>query len=380
MKQTAYHVRYLAACAVNGIAPEKSIVEAMDMAAVYKMSCAHSLAALVAAAISASGWELSAEFRQARDMSIRKSVLFDAERGRLLAFMESAGIWYLPLKGIILKDMYPGLGLREMADNDILFDPAGREHVLEFMRQSGYRVDSYGKTHHDTYFKAPVLNFEMHVDMFDEDAGELFVSYYENIKQRLLSDEGKKFGYHMTNEEFYIHMTAHEYEHYSKGGTGLRSLLDRYVYLSHKGESMDFAAVEAGCRALGIHGFERDARALCKKVFGGAELAPLNEDEGAMLEYYMLSTTYGNMPQRVKNKILKDYGKATGGAKLRYIARRIFPRAEFYKSFCPVAYKYKILIPFAWTYRAVRALFVRGGAIKREIKVVNQMDKQKQAR
>ena len=373
MKQAAYHLRYLAACAVNGIAPEKSIVEAMDMAALYKMSRSVSLSALSAMAISDAGVALPPEWQSARDMSIRRSILFDAERAHLLDYMEKSGIWYLPLKGVILKDMYPRLGMREMADNDILFDPACRFKVAEFMKQSGYRVDSYGKTHHDTYFKDPVFNFEMHVSMFSHSAGGLFVAHYEDIKDRLIPDEGKKYGYHMTDEEFYVHMTAHEYNHYSGGGTGLRSLLDRYVYLSKKGNSLKFDAIEAECRKLGIAEFERDSRVLCQKVFGSPQLPQLDETETAMLEYYMFSTTYGNMPQRVKNKIHKDYGKASKRAKLRYLARRLFPKVEFYKSFCPVAYKYKILIPFAWFYRALRAVFVRRKTIKQEIDAVTRI-------
>ena len=375
MKQAAYNLRYLAACAVNGIAPEKEIVEAMDMAALYKMSRSHSLSALTAAAISAAGVELSAKWQSARDMSLRKSILFDTERAKLLDFMEQSGIWYLPLKGVFLKDMYPQLGMREMADNDILFDPGYRAQVAEFMKQSGYRVDSYGKTHHDTYFKDPVFNFEMHVSMFSDSAGPVFVGYYEDIKNRLIPIEGKKFGYRMSDEEFYIHMTAHEYVHYSNGGTGLRSLLDRYVYLSAKGNTLDMAAVEAGCRALGIGEFEQDARALCYKVFGNPQLPELEENETEMLEYYMFSTTYGTVPQSIQNRIRRDYGRASKSAKLRYVMRRVFPKAEFYKSYCPVAYKYKILIPAVWFYRLVRALFVRRGRIKQEIDVVSRMEK-----
>lgn len=375
MKQAAYNLRYLAACAVNGIAPEKEIVEAMDMAALYKMSRSHSLSALTAAAISAAGVELSAKWQSARDMSLRKSILFDTERAKLLDFMEQSGIWYLPLKGVFLKDMYPQLGMREMADNDILFDPGYRAQVAEFMKQSGYRVDSYGKTHHDTYFKDPIFNFEMHVSMFSDSAGPVFVGYYEDIKNRLIPIEGKKFGYRMSDEEFYIHMTAHEYVHYSNGGTGLRSLLDRYVYLSAKGNTLDMAAVEAGCRALGIGEFEQDARALCYKVFGNPQLPELEENETEMLEYYMFSTTYGTVPQSIQNRIRRDYGRASKSAKLRYVMRRVFPKAEFYKRYCPVAYKYKILIPAVWFYRLVRALFVRRGRIKQEIDVVSRMEK-----
>lgn len=44
---------------------------------------------------------------------------------------EKAGIWYLPLKGVILKEMYPVYGIRQMADNDILFDFTYRKEVKD---------------------------------------------------------------------------------------------------------------------------------------------------------------------------------------------------------------------------------------------------------
>ena len=56
---------------------------------------------------------------------MRKALLFDAERKGILDFMEQRGIWYLPLKGVVLKDYYPAVGMRQMSDNDILYDEFG---------------------------------------------------------------------------------------------------------------------------------------------------------------------------------------------------------------------------------------------------------------
>lgn len=42
-----------------------------------------------------------------------------------------------------------------------------------------------------------------------------------------------------------IYMIAHEYKHFSKGGTGLRSLLDTYVFLRHCDETLDKEYVES---------------------------------------------------------------------------------------------------------------------------------------
>ena len=96
----------------------------------------------------------------------------------------------------------------------------------------------------------------------------------------------------------------------------------------------------------------------------------------AAAQYGLVSVkpTYGTVSQGIQNRIRRDYGRASKSAKLRYVMRRVFPKAEFYKSYCPVAYKYKILIPPVWFYRLVRALFVRRGRIKQEIEVVSRMD------
>ena len=59
---------------------------------------------------------------QAVAQAQRKNILLDVDRKKVLGELEKAGIWYMPMKGAILKDMYPRLGMRQMSDNDILVD------------------------------------------------------------------------------------------------------------------------------------------------------------------------------------------------------------------------------------------------------------------
>ena len=373
MKQAAYDLRYLVACAMNRIAPEKERVEAMNLENVRRVSRSLSLSALAATAVAASGVELSAEWREEKERAVRRSILFDGERAGILAYLEESGIWYLPMKGILLKDLYPGLGLREMADNDILFDSTRQSDVVAFMKQRGYEVGSVGKGAHDTYYKPPVFNFELHTQMFSDVTSETFCRYYANVKDRLLPVEGKKYAYRMTDEDYYIHMTAHEYKHYIHSGTGLRSLLDRYAYLKSKGGQLDLAYVERECRALGIDRFERDSRALCQRVFSTAELPPLTDSEREMLEYYMFSTTYGTMSQGIRHQIEQTYGAVGRGSRLRYVLRRAFPKAEFYKTYAPVAYRYRILIPFVCIGRLFKGMFTGGKRIRRELGALHHL-------
>jgi len=377
MTKIAYDLCYLAACAVHGMVPAKEKIEGMDLDRLHEVSKMHSLSALVGMTLEGAGIPLTPAWREEKDKAIRKAILFDAERAKILRFLEENQIWHLPMKGVVLKDLYPKLGMREMADNDILYDPARQTDVAAFMKANGYEAKSIGKSHHDTYYKAPIYNFEMHTMMFAEVVDARFTAYYENIKERLLPVEGKQYACRMGDDDFYIHMTAHEYKHYSRGGTGLRSLLDRYVYLQKKSESLHFAYIRTECARLGIDSFEEESRILCEKVFAGQGVPELTEAEQEMLEYYLFSTTYGTMSQSIRHRMEKEYGKVDASAKIRYILRRAFPKAEFYRAYYPPAYKYRILIPFVWFHRIVKAVFRKRRLIRREIRMVQGMEEGK---
>lgn len=60
---------------------------------------------------------------------------------------------YLPLKGIIMKDYYPSVGMRQMSDNDILFDADAWERMEKHMISEGYKAEYVGKGNHDAYHK-----------------------------------------------------------------------------------------------------------------------------------------------------------------------------------------------------------------------------------
>ena len=96
------------------------------------------------------------------------------------------------MKGSILKDWYPKPGMREMADNDILFDSSGRKQVRELFQNRGYKTVSFRKGNHDTYEKPPIYNFEMHVSLFQWTYKKLN-EQYENVKENLLPVDGTAY-------------------------------------------------------------------------------------------------------------------------------------------------------------------------------------------
>jgi len=135
------------------------------------------------------------------------------------------------------------------------------------MLSHSYTAEHYGVGNHDVYMKPPVLNFELHTSLFGSAHAEPLYKYYADTKRLLIKDEGNNYGYHFSDEDFYVYMTAHEWKHYSGSGTGIRSLLDCYVYCKIKGENLNRNYITEQCRQLEITDFEKERRALAVKIF-----------------------------------------------------------------------------------------------------------------
>lgn len=381
MKKELFDLVYLVGCGINHTPPDKEYCEAIDLSCLYKVSKSHFLTALAGTVLKEAGVELPGEWEQAIHKAVRKNALFDIERAKLFAFMEEKGIWYLPLKGIILKDYYPAIGMRQMSDNDILFDYSFCDQVQSYMESQGYEAVSVGAGNHDVYEKKPVYNFELHRYLFGGQWQEVFTKYYENVKDRLVLNSASSFGYHFTDEDFYVYITAHAYKHYSGGGTGLRTLLDFYAYLKAKPE-LDFSYIEKECEVLGIAEFEKQGRILCHKVFGEAISTEealkqdLSEQEWEMLYYYLTSGVYGTVERAVENRVRKYQKKSGSKSKVRYLLSRLFPSLETYRLYYPFFYRHRILLPVGWLYRVFRALLCkkRRKHMIREMGTVKRME------
>ena len=347
-RQYAYYMIYLIRCVLHNKKPSNEKISKMDLAMLYEYAVDQSLAAIVAYALESAGID-DKDFEEAKNKAICKNIMFDAERMNILAELEKEHIWYMPLKGVLLKEYYPRLGMRQMSDNDILYDGDYRKKVKDIMYSMDYECDHFGKGKDDAYFKLPVYNFEMHEGLFTHINFIKIYDYYKDIKKKLIKDDDNDYGYHFRQEDYYIYMIAHEYGHYALDGTGLRSLVDTYVYLEKFGNELDWDYIHNELTRLEIADYEKLNRVIAQKLFNGVRL---DDDEKEKLDYYIFSGTYGTLKNNVKNGI-QSHGK---GSKIKYILYRVFPPLSYYKISVPWAYKNKILLPFGWVYRIIRGI------------------------
>ena len=196
-------VIYLITCAVKDIVPDRARIDSMDLAKVYEVAVDHKLASAAGMALEKAGVR-DERFVKAVALAQRNIALLDAERAVVLEKMEETGIWYMPLKGSVLKNLYPRYGMREMADNDILFDKERGDDLRQIMVGRGFTVENYDNGPHDIYLKKPVYNFEMHRTLFSATGRKDLYPYFADVKDRLVLDAGKAFGYHFTDEDFYL--------------------------------------------------------------------------------------------------------------------------------------------------------------------------------
>lgn len=376
--KTSEQMLYLMACALRGVSAQEKFLADVDLQQLFIMAGTHSVAAMVCMALEKTAIFASADdvvkkhWREAKNKAIRKNMLLDAERAAIMMQLESAGIWHMPLKGSVLKDWYPKPGMREMADNDILFDPSERERVRGIFQSRGYKIVSFGKGNHDEYEKPPLYHFEMHVSLFHEMYPKL-AGQYQNVKEKLLPVDGTACQFAFTPEDFYVFALAHAYKHYSGSGTGVRTLADFYVMNHHLGGVMNRDEVEQKLTRLGIAEYERHSRVLAEKLF--SEARPLSEielntDEKEMLRFYCDATTYGTIDNQIQNRLHELQGNAEGitlRTKLKYCCVRLFPGKEFCKYHYPFVYHHLWLLPFFWVWRIAGKGISHRKKVKREL-------------
>ncbi len=379
-------VIYLTSCALHGITPDKGVIEAMDLEAVFGQAKRHKMLSITYMAIESCRDTLEPELARKWGISVpqavKSSLMYSVEREKLYRFMDENEIAYLPLKGIIMQDIYPKLGMRQMADNDILIDIDKRHLVRDYMVKNGYKSDGYGKDIHDVYIKPPIYNFEIHVYLAIESVDAVFYNYYLDIWQRLQRQDDKRSEYRFSVEDFYIYTLVHAYKHINyTGGIGIKPLTDIFVYLRRYEDSLDRGYLDAELERIRLTAFEKNMRLLSKKIFD-AEAAKenriedgLNEEERQLLKFFIDSGSFGNKDTLYRGMIdrfANGEGEITRTGKIRYLLSRLFPTGPYIRENYPFFHRHKILLPVLWVYRFFTKIFVKFGHVCKELKFISK--------
>lgn len=124
----------------------------------------------------------------------------------------------------------------------------------------------------------------------------------------------------MKPEEVYAYLIAHTYVHYITAGTGLKALVDVFVFLHRYEPQLDQPLLSQELEALRMTEFEEKVRTLAHNLF---KPEALTSETAGELDYFIFSGVYGNQTTYLKNKIKRKAKGSTRRDKLQYLKLRL---------------------------------------------------------
>ena len=277
----------------------------------------------------------------------------ELEKQEILKTLSENNIKCMPLKGSILKFIYPSPELRTMCDLDILYDKSNHKKVKSILKMMGYKCDKVsGKD--DEFSKPPFMNVEMHKIMVDS-GFEVIADYYDNIWEVVKPTSDNSMIYKMSNEDFYVHMIAHIARHYSVEGIGIRFVFDEWLYLKKYKNILNFNYIENELKKISLLKFEKNFKNMTIKWFTNQEMNQLEID---MTDYIFNSGTHGSLlNEQSINLAVGEGTKNFSKRKFKYFFKKIFPPFSYMKERNEILKKLPILLPFFYVQRLIIALF-----------------------
>ena len=317
---------FIRAAALGEVPPRLPPLE--ERAAALSLAKRYDLAPLLAEAMLSAGLDEGCPDYDAFLREQLKGVLRYTRQSE--AEKREAGILYMPLKGAVLRTLYPKPYLRTSCDTDYLLPKEECDRAVSLLTdKGGYTVLS--ATPHDVAVGIRgQVTLELHSALFEErDRGAVCPSPFEGA---LTEGESARRAMHPDYLLFY-HI-AHMAKHFSMGGCGLPPLVD--LWLLERGKTLSGGAIEL-LRLSGLYRFYRAMHALSLSYLEGA---PFDEGGEELHEYLLTGGLYGERERRLA---LAEEKK---GGRRAYFLARVFPPKKTLEKRYPTLEKRPYLYPY----------------------------------
>ncbi len=274
----------------------------------------------------------------------------------LFALFEEQKIAYIPLKGSVIRPLYPEPWMRTSCDIDVLIHPSDLERAC-FVLTEKLQWTKGGKGTHDVSFTSSVdVRVELHYDLIEAEATtegilnrKWNVDVLDEVWEQALPAEDFTWQRKMPDALSYFYHIAHMAKHFEHGGAGIRPFIDLWL-LNHKVE-FEQAERDRLLQDAGLYTFAESVRALSEVWFSGEAYKHLTEK---IAEFIINGSIYGTVENRVAVQ------QSRHGGKLRYAFDRIFLPYEALQHHYAVLKKHKWLMPFCQVRRWCKLLFLGG--------------------
>ena len=284
-----------------------------------------------------------------------KYLFQENEYTELLKQFEEHQIPHALLKGSVLRYMYPRPDYRTSTDIDF-FIPKKFDEAEEIIYDCGYSYHATEeKTSVKSYTKKGGMTVELHKHIVDKD---ILIGNLSYIETSFVQKPGKNYELMLSDEDFYVYMVAHIAKHFLVSGSGVRFILDVFVYLNSKNDTLDWSYINRKLCNINLEKFNTEIIKIAGYWFGGGP----DFNRRKNLEDYIIGCgLYGNE----KNyEIIRITSNNKSKGKTKYIFQRLFPNFSTMSKRFPILKKAPVLLPFLWVIRLVIFVFDRNAQLQ----------------
>ncbi len=305
------------------------------LTAIYNISSKHDVAHIAAKGLEDANLlpagEVKKLFAKQKLAAIFRREQINAEEAVICALLEENEIDHIPLKGAVIRKLYPEEWLRQSCDIDILVKEADLEKAILLIKEKLGYGDEGRNYHEHSLISKNGVHLELHFSIAENDPDSDVI--LERAWEYAVSNGSRRHTF--TNEFLMFQMIAHAKFHFTSGGCGIRQILDLWILKNRL--KYDAITLEKLLDESKIRGFYNGIESLVDVWFGEREYTTLTSD----MEKYILS---GGAFGTFENKALA--GRHKSGGKNKYFLSRIFMSKSELEIAYPKLKKTPILLPY----------------------------------
>lgn len=269
-----------------------------------------------------------------------KYIKRNEELNSITRALDNDGIPYIPLKGAVLKQLYPEPELRTSSDIDVLVREKDLDNAVKAVETTtDFKFES--RNYHDVQMRVPGTVLEMHFSIKENMANidKLLSRAWDFAKS---TGSGARCAF--TPEFQIFHVIAHMSYHMVHGGLGIRPFLDLWL-LRNKTE-FEEETVRKMCEECGILTFYEKS---CRLVDAWMEGRAIPEELASFEEYCLNGGVFGST-ESVNASRMRNEQK--GG----YVLKRLLVSREVLEEEYPALREKPYLLPAYQINRWLRLL------------------------
>ena len=313
--------------------------------------------ALLVTGMLKSGVTLSADVRKMLYGAVMISSHQLSALERLCNVFSENGIDHMPLKGSMLKSLYPSDELRSMGDIDMLVRMDQYDRVRPLMLAEGYQEGD--ESDHEYHWTREDAHIELHKRLIPSYNKDYYAFYGEGWQLAKPCSTLHRFV--MSHEDTFIFLFTHYAKHYRDAGVGVRQALDLYVYRMAYPD-IDEVYVLEKMQLLQLNRFYANTMCMLDVWFKGSTHTGASQ----LIEDRLFSSgVFGTRENSLQSTMLKEantQGTVKKAKLIKWLNILFLPRIEMCKLY-PFLKRIPCLLPVMWAVRWGDVLFHRRNRI-----------------